>query len=139
MMALSLSGLLACSNSMKLSKDVQHTLIDENTFRITKVSKDPTYGYSPTNPVEVRSEGSGPQNERRYLNALTGPNGEGVTYFRLQSCCPTKSENALFGDKVLLDEYRVTWEGTSDTVSIYINMYDSGELLAPLGFGFKKN
>ena len=39
----------------------------------------------------------------------------------------------------MLDKYRVTWEGSQETISIYINMYDSGELKAPKGFGIKKN
>lgn len=38
----------------------------------------------------------------------------------------------------MLDNYRVTWEGSKDTVSIYINMYDYSELKAPVGFTIKK-
>lgn len=38
----------------------------------------------------------------------------------------------------MLDNYRVTWEGSKDTVSIYINMYDSSVLKAPYGFGIKE-
>lgn len=38
----------------------------------------------------------------------------------------------------MLDNYRVTWEGSTDTVSVYINMYDYGELKAPVGFTIKK-
>jgi phosphatidylserine decarboxylase len=38
----------------------------------------------------------------------------------------------------ILDNYRVTWEGSKDTVSIYINMYDYGVLKAPVGFSIKK-
>ncbi|NME68695.1 2-dehydro-3-deoxyphosphooctonate aldolase [Flammeovirga aprica JL-4] len=114
-------------------------MLDDNTFVVTGISSDPSYGFSPQKPIEVGSEGSGPKNERRYLNALTGPNGEAISYYRAGSCCPIKSDMALFGDKVMLDNYRVTWEGSKDTVSIYINMYDSGELMAPKGFGIKKN
>ncbi|WP_299097915.1 hypothetical protein [uncultured Winogradskyella sp.] len=38
----------------------------------------------------------------------------------------------------MLDNYRVTWENAKDTVSIYINMYDSGKLKAPVGFTIAK-
>jgi hypothetical protein len=122
------------------SKNYKQTLRDQYTFMITEISKDETYGYSPENAVEVggAKNSEGPMNERRYLNALTGPNGEEVTYYRAGSCCLTPSENALFGGKAMLDNYRVTWEGSKDTVSIYINMYDSSPLKAPKGFGFRK-
>ncbi|WP_245766598.1 2-dehydro-3-deoxyphosphooctonate aldolase [Pustulibacterium marinum] len=129
--------LCACSSSNKQTT----TLKNSTTFRLTEISKDTNYGYSEKKPVEVGgvSEQSGPMNERRYLNALAGPNGEQISYFRAGSCCPIKSNNDPFGfGSVMLDIYRVTWEGKKDTVSIYINMYDSGELKAPVGFTIKK-
>jgi len=131
-------GLFSCSTSRNITKSQKQTLLDDNTFLLSEISSDPSYGLSPEKPVEVGGEDSGPINERRFLNALTGPNGEAIYYYRDGSCCPTKSQNALFGDAVLLDNYRVTWEGSKDTVSIYINMYDSGTLKAPKGFGIKK-
>ncbi|MGY3795695.1 2-dehydro-3-deoxyphosphooctonate aldolase [Aquimarina sp. 433] len=134
-----LFSLFSCSTTKNVSKNVKQTLLDDNTFVITEISSDPSYGLSPKNPIEVGSEDSGPKNERRYLNALSGPNGEAISYYRLGSCCPIKSDKAIFGNKVMLDNYRVTWEGSKDTISIYINMYDSGKLMAPKGFGIRKN
>jgi hypothetical protein len=134
-----LFSLLSCSTTKNLPTNTKHTLLDDTTFLITEVSSDPSYGLSPKNPVQVGSEDSGPKNERRYLNALSGPNGEAISYYRAGSCCPIKSDKAVIGDKVMLDNYRVTWEGSKDTISIYINMYDSGKLMAPKGFGIKKN
>ena len=59
--------------------------------------------------------------------------------YRAGSCCPIKSDNNPFGfGSVMLDNYRVTWENSKDTVSIFINMYDSGKLKAPVGFTIKK-
>ncbi|MGK0379769.1 MAG: hypothetical protein ACJA1Z_003597 [Patiriisocius sp.] len=126
--------LLACSSTKNISKNHKHTFIDDNTFKIAEISTDPSYGLSPKNPIEVGNIGSGPKNERRYLNALSGPNGEPISYFRLGSCCAIKSDKAIYGKTVLLDNYGVTWEGADDTISIYINMYDAGELKAPQGF-----
>lgn len=134
-----LFGLYSCSATKGISKDYKQTLVDDNTFLVSEISTNSSYGYSPKNPVEVGGELGGPKNERRYLNALTGPNGEAISYYRSGSCCPIKSEKALFGNSVMLDNYRVSWEGSKDTVSIYINMYDSGKLKAPKGFGLKKN
>lgn len=134
-----LFGILSCSTTKDISKNYTHTLVDDNTFLITEISSDPSYGLSPKNPVEVGNKDSGPKNERRFLNALSGPNGEAIFYYRSGSCCSIKSKKAVIGNKAMLDNYRVTWEGSKDTISIYIDMYDSGKLMAPKGFGIKKN
>lgn len=119
---------------------VKNNLLDNNTFDLNEISEDATYGFSKNNPIQVGgvSSNEGPINERRFLNALAGPNGEAITYFRAGSCCPIKSNNNPFGGgSVMLDKYRVTWQGAKDTLSIYINMYDSGVLKAPKGFTIK--
>ena len=130
---------LSCSSSKSVSKNYTQTLRDNNTFIITEIATDRTYGLSEKNPVEVGgvSASTGPLNERRFLNALTGPNGEKISYFRSGSCCPVKSKNGMSGS-AMLDNYLVSYEGSKDTVSIYINMYDSSPLKAPYGFGLKK-
>lgn len=126
---------LSCSSTKSVSKNHSQTLLDNNTFLITEIATDKTYGLSEKNAVEVG--GTSPLNERRFLNALTGPNGEKISYFRAGSCCPVKSNNGMMG-MAMLDNYRVSYEGSKDTVSIYINMYDSSPLKAPYGFAIKK-
>ena len=137
--------LFSCSASKKTTSptktntaQVHTSLLDDQTFFLTEISTDKTYG-SKTNPVQVggAKNSSGPKNERRFLNALAGPNGEAISYYRDGSCCPVESENGLMG-WAMLDNYRVTWEGSKDTVSIFINMYDAGVLKAPVGFTIKK-
>lgn len=133
--------LLSCSSTKQVRTNTVQILRNNNAFLITEVSTDKTYGFSPKNPVEVggAKNSEGPMNERRYLNALAGPNGEPISYFRAGSCCAIKSDNDPFGfGSVMLDNYRVTWLNSKDTVSIYINMYDSGKLKAPVGFTLKK-
>ncbi|MER2996493.1 hypothetical protein [Pontibacter populi] len=128
--------LISCSAT---KNTVSSQLQDNQTFLLTEASTDPTYGFSEKNPIEVGGvdKSEGPLNERRFLNALAGLNGERVSYYRAGSCCPVDSKNGFMG-KAMLDNYRVTWEGAKDTVSIYINMYDSGQLRAPVGFTIKK-
>ncbi|MBB6325260.1 hypothetical protein FHS59_000875 [Algoriphagus iocasae] len=136
-----LFSFFACTSTKQLSKNEPQKLRDENTFLISEISTDETYGFTEKNPVEVGGvkDSEGPINERRFLNALAGPNGEKVSYYRAGSCCPIKSDNNPFGfGSVMLDNYRVTWENSKDTVSIFINMYDSGKLKAPVGFTIKK-
>src|SRR5687767_5336712 len=122
--------LYSCSATKQSAKT---TLLDNKTFLLKEVSTDITYGFSEKNPIEVggAEKGEGPYNERRFLNALAGPNGEEVSYYRAGSCCPVKSKNGFMG-MALLDNYRVTWKGSNDTVSIFINMYDYGALKVPV-------
>jgi hypothetical protein len=107
------------------------------TFTITEVSTDETYGYTEKNPVKVGGGQSGPANERKYLNSLTGPNGEELKYERKGSCCPFETPNGFMGGG-MLDRYEVTYAGLSKPIIIYINMYDKDVLKAPKGFKFKE-
>lgn len=133
-------SILFCSLTLAAQNQQKTPLLNDQTFKLKQVSKAPTYGYSQKNPIKVggAKEGVGPLNQRRFLNALSGPNGEPVTYYRAGSCCFTKSKNALFGNKILLDVYRVTYVGSSDTVDLFINLYDADKLKAPKGFKIAK-
>lgn len=114
-------------------------LLDDNTYLLSETSDDPSYAYKESNAVKVggSSDSSGPKNERRFLNALLGPGGEELKYFRAGSCCPFKTPNGLMDDTGLLDRYRVFWSGGTDTLDIYINMYDKGDLKVPVGLKAK--
>lgn len=114
--------------------------LDENTYLLTELSEDKSYGFDKSNPVKVggSNESSGPRNERRFLNALLGPNGEELKYFRAGSCCAFKTPNGAFDNTGMLDNYRVTWTGADDTLNIFINMYDKGDLKIPVGLTAKR-
>jgi len=102
----------------------------------SKVNSDATYGYTEKNPIKVGGNSNGPANERKYLNSLSGPNGETISYMRTGSCCAFETKNSPFGSG-MLDAYAVTYEGKKDTVMLYLNMYDKAALKAPVGFKFK--
>lgn len=113
-------------------------LIDNNTYLLVDKTEDATYGFKVSNPIKVGgiSDGNGPLNERRFLNALLGPGGEKVYYYRAGSCCHFKTPNGLIENIGLLDLYKIYWKG-SDTLSVYINMYDNGDLAIPVGLNAK--
>lgn len=110
-------------------------LIDNYTYLLTEQSDDKTYGYDKSNPIKVGGvkTNEGPLNERRFLNALFGPGNKKMTYFRAGSCCAFKTPNGYFNNTGMLDRYRVTEIGSKDTLDIYINMYDTGDLKIPVG------
>ena len=99
-------------------------------------STDSTYGLTEKNPIKVGGGEGGPISERKYLNSLSGPNGETVTFDRIGSCCSFKSISSPMGGG-LLDKYSVTYKGKKDTVVLYLNMYEKGKLMAPVGFKMK--
>lgn len=111
--------------------------IDDKTYFLTELSEDKTYGYDKLNPIKVGGEGGGPRNERRFLNALLGPEGQELKFFRAGSCCHFETPNGLVENMAMLDIYRITWEGAADTLSLYLNMYDNGDLKIPAGLRAK--
>jgi hypothetical protein len=116
----------------------KYKMVNERTFLITEMSDDKTYGYSESNPIKVggKSIEEGPANERKFLNALVGPGGEEIQYNRTGSCCAFSSKNGIMGTG-LLDMYEITWQGQREPVTLYINMYDPGQLKCPMGFRIK--
>lgn len=136
----SADGYSASGSSNKTYSKSQARLLNNNTFELKEISDDETYGYTEKNPIMVGGVKSseGPLNERRFLNALMGPDGEEVEYVRKGSCCPFTTPNGFINNGGLLDRYEVTYQGLAKPVYVYINMYDFGILKAPKGFTFKK-
>ena len=105
------------------------------------VSNDPSYGYTEANPVFVGNgqpmggmPGEGPRNERMYLNALRSADGQPISYERLGSCCRFSTPRGAPGIGGLLDVFTIITPDSAKPVLLYINMYDPGEQLTPLGF-----
>ncbi len=113
---------------------------DKSYFVMSQVSTDSSYGYREANPIHVGYNGStnGPENERKFLNGLTGPNGEKLSYYRIGSCCPFENKKLPMG-MGMLDKYNVTWSGLAEAKVIYIDMYTYQQVKAPVGFAVKKN
>jgi hypothetical protein len=105
-------------------------------FVITEKSTDANYGTS-KKPIKVGgdTDSEGPLNERRFLNALAGPNGEEISYNRQGSCCPFDTPKSSFGG--MLDVYVITWKGQDKPMKLYISMYDKAELKIPVGLSAK--
>lgn len=116
----------------------QSTSLDDQTYQLDSISVDDTYGYSSSNPIHVGGNFlEGARNQRRFLNALLGPDNQLVTYHRRGSCCGFISKNGMDGFG-LLDVYEVSYEGLSKPIVLYLNLYDYGILRAPKGFTYKK-
>jgi hypothetical protein len=115
------------------------TLTKENTFVLTDYSKDIKYGYDADYPVNVFYMNAKDENlnANRYLNALAGPKGEKITYTKIESCCPFPTKRVEIGAG-FLDVYELKWEGQVKPVTLYVNIYERGYLLVPVGLTIKK-
>jgi hypothetical protein len=114
-------------------------LSDNNTFILTDYAKDRKYGYDADYPVNVYYINAKDENlnAERYLNALAGPNGEKISYTKIESCCPFPTKNIEMGAG-FLDVYELKWEGQSKPIRLYVNIYERGYLLVPMGLSIKK-
>ncbi len=98
----------------------------ETDGQACQVSTDPSYGYTEENPIKVGGDWmDGPARERAFMDVLSGPNGEAVTYER--------NGSEMLGD-IILDVYTVTIQGQSGTRLLYVDEYDYEQPLAPVGF-----
>lgn len=130
--------LSACASSTSLTNGPKTKLKDDSTFLLKEITTDKTYGYTEGNPIRVGGAlDNGPLNERRFLNALAGPDGQEITYNRTGSCCPFKTPNGIKGTG-LLDRYEITIKGLNKKRILYINMYDRAILKVPVGFTVKE-
>lgn len=115
------------------------TLSADNTFVLTDYSKDKKYGYDADYPINVFYKNTKDENlnAERFLNALAGPKGEKITFSKIESCCPFPTKRTEIGAG-FLDVYDLKWEGQTKATKLYLNVYEKGHLLVPIGLSIKK-
>ncbi|MFT5251109.1 MAG: hypothetical protein ACI87N_000079 [Flavobacteriales bacterium] len=115
------------------------SISNNNTFIITEYSKDKKYGYDKDYPINVFYISTRYEtiNQERFLNALAGPKGEELSFTKVESCCPFPTKRSNMGAG-FLDVYEVRWEGQKKPIQLYLNIYEKGALLVPVGLSIKK-
>lgn len=113
--------------------------INPNTFQLYDVAEEVKYGYTSEFPIKVggREKGDYLLNQRRYLNALTGPSGEKVSYKLLGSCCYSKRDIKGKNQLTYLDKVEISYEGNPQRFIVFIDTFENATMLAPKGFSFK--
>jgi hypothetical protein len=134
----------SCMSTKSTIKNIDNNapaihLKNSNTFLITEYSTDKKYGYDKDYPINVFYSNSLKDdiNQERFLNALAGPNGEEITYTKLESCCPFPTQRSEMGAG-FIDAYEIRWKGQSKSIILYLNMYEKGVLMVPVGLSLKK-
>ncbi|MFM1753552.1 MAG: hypothetical protein RLZZ236_491 [Bacteroidota bacterium] len=134
--------LFSCVSTRSSLKNVDDSAPDlvvnaDNTFEIKQFSTDKKYGYDKDYPINIFYKTSNTDaNQERFLNALAGPKGEKITYTKLESCCPFPTKRSEMGAG-FLDVYELKWEGQKKPIQLYINIYEKGSVMVPLGLRLK--
>jgi hypothetical protein len=136
--------LTASCGSIKSSlKNVDNSapvpVVKNNTFVITAYSKDKKYGYNKDYPINIFYRGTKNDtiNQQYFLNALAGPKGEKITFTKLENCCPFPTKTSEMGAG-FLDVYELKWAGLKTPIILYLNIYERGQLMVPVGLSLKK-
>lgn len=134
----------SCSSTQSTLKNTDDNAPDlmlsqDNVFVITVYSKDKKYGYDKDYPVNVFFNNTANEtiNQQRFFNALAGPNGEKITYTKLENCCPFPTKRSELGAG-FLDVYEVKWKGQKKPIQLYLNIYEKGILMVPVGLSLRK-
>ncbi len=131
---------LGCKSNKK-AIDKTNNFLDANTYQLYDISKDAKYAYTQGTPIKVggHNKNEGPLNQRRYLNALLGSNGETIHFKHIKSCCYKKIKTTGGNLQLTyLDQYEISLEGKQQRFIIFLSMFEKDDdLLAPRGFTFK--
>lgn len=110
-----------------------------NKYIIIEYAEDSKYGFDPDYPINIGfiTEKQENINITYYFNGLEGPNGEKISFQKVETCCPFPTKNTTMGAGTI-GIYEVTFEGSSKKMTMYFNTYEKGKIVCPKGFLIKK-
>jgi hypothetical protein len=139
-----LLSITACTSTKSTLQNTDDNAPDlllsaNNTFVIQQYSTDKKYGYDKDYPVNIFFNNTANEtiNQERFLNALAGPKGEKISFTKLESCCPFPTKRSEMGAG-FLDVYELKWNGQKKPTLLYLNIYEKGILMVPVGLTVKK-
>jgi hypothetical protein len=135
--------LTSCVSTKSTLKNIDNTalrpLVKDKAYVITEYATDSKYGYDQDYPINIGfiNEKQEDINIQYYFSGLEGPNGEKISYKKVDTCCPFPTKNSLMGAGTI-GIYEVTFEGSNKKITLYFNIYEKGKILCPKGFSIKK-
>lgn len=135
--------LASCVSTKSTLKNIDNTAkrptFSNNMYIITEYADDNKYGFNEDYPVNIGfiQEKQETVNIEYYFNGLEGPNGEKISFKKIDTCCPFPSKNTTMGAGTI-GIYEVTFEGNSKKLTMYFNTFEKGKIACPKGFKIKK-
>lgn len=114
-------------------------------------STDSTYGYSSVNPLKLKKGDMGKslENSINFLQALKTLDGQSLNYYARSSIQnPTYKEpkinlsNRATGAPIsgklgILDKYIFVTSNSKDTIRLFVDIYNKGDLMIPVGLKYE--
>lgn len=135
--------LTSCVSTESTLKNVDNTAkrpsFISDRYVITEYAEDTKYGFDPDYPVNIGfiHEKQEAINIEYYFNGLEGPNGEKISFKKVDTCCPFPTKNTTMGAGTI-GIYEVTLEGTTKKLTMYFNTFEKGKMVCPKGLSIKK-
>lgn len=135
--------LTSCVSTESTLKNVDNTAkrpsFTDGRYILTEYAQDSKYGFDPDYPVNIGfiHDKQETINITYYFNALEGPNGEKISFKKVDTCCPFPTKNNTMGAGTI-GIYEVTLEGTTKKLTMYFNTFEKGKILCPKGLSLKK-
>lgn len=132
-----------CVSTESTLKNVDNTAkrpsFTDNRYVITEYADDNKYGFDQDYPVNIGfiHEKQEAINIEYYFNGLEGPNGEKISFKKVDTCCPFPTKNTTMGAGTI-GIYEVTLEGTTKKLTMYFNTFEKGKIVCPKGLSIKK-
>ena len=112
--------------------------IGDFTYQLTEITDDKAYKFEESNSIKVGgvNEKEDPLNQRRFIEPLYESKDKKMIYWREGSCYPSKTDHRI--DNIgMLYRYRAVEISGSDSLTLYLKMYDKGDLKIPSGLKAK--
>lgn len=135
--------LTSCVSTKSTIKNIDNTAlrpsVRDQAYIITEYATDAKYGYDEDYPINIGfiNEKQEKINIQYYFSGLEGPNGEKISYKKVDTCCPFPTKNSLMGAGTI-GIYEVTLEGTTKKLTMYFNTFEKGKIVCPKGLSIKK-
>lgn len=94
----------------------------------------PGHGLNPKDPIMIGGLRKGPSRTYAYFKKLRDEQGRPIEVRRIGSCCRFKTPNAIIGDHAALDKYEISSDNFASVTTVYVNIYDEGEVKPVEGF-----
>ncbi|KGO89007.1 hypothetical protein [Flavobacterium suncheonense] len=134
--------MISCTSTKSTIKNIDDTAVKpavkDNAFQIKQYADDDKYGFDQDYPINIGfiMESSEEKFIGYFFKGLQGPEGETLTYKKVESCCPFPTKNNKVGVG-MLSIYEVRWPGVRKPLILYFNIYERGRILCPKGLTIK--
>jgi hypothetical protein len=133
----------SCISTKSTIKNIDNTAMRPSyaneMYLITEYAEDSNYAFDADYPINIGfiHDKQEEINVYYFFNGLEGPNGEKISFKKVDTCCPFPTKNTTMGAGTI-GVYEVIIEGTAKKLTMYFNTFEKGKILCPKGLSIKK-